>query len=86
MNEEKCRKADISHHKSSKTRAEADKLRSKEEAEALSLKVCDSHPSKQNTTHTFTPYIFICFLAHNCLKGYNADSVLYLSFMSGFVI
>ena len=44
MNEEKCRKADISHHKSSKTRAEADKLRSKEEAEALSLKVCGRIP------------------------------------------
>ena len=38
MNEEKCRQADISHHKSSKTRAEADKLRTKEEAETLTLK------------------------------------------------
>ena len=39
LNEEKCRQADISRHKSSKTRAEADKLRNKEEAEALTLKV-----------------------------------------------
>ena len=39
MNEMKYRQADITYHKSSKTRAEADKLRSKEEAQALTLKV-----------------------------------------------
>ncbi|XP_023335756.1 tektin-3 [Eurytemora carolleeae] len=52
LNDEKCKRADISRHKSFKSRAEAIKLRSKEEAETVCIQEKAEHRLKERLEET----------------------------------
>lgn len=52
QNDEKCKRADVSRHKSARARAEAEKLRSKEEAETEAVQEKADHRLKERLEET----------------------------------